>query len=84
MILMQIAEGWFNGFLKDLNLLDEKTKKLGESRMSVCLECPIRTGDRCDRNKTGSNKHGISFNGCGCIITKKTLCIECVCPGGHW
>ena len=81
---MQIAEGWFNGFLKDLNLLDEKTKKLGEARISICLNCPIRSGDRCDINKSGVSRLGFSFKGCGCKIDKKTLCIECVCPGGHW
>lgn len=84
MSLKQIAEGWFNGFLADLNLLDENTKRLCESRMSICLNCPVRTSDRCDKNKHGIGKAGFNFVGCGCNIKKKTLCTECVCPGGHW
>lgn len=84
MSLSQIAEGWFNSFLGELNLLDENTKRLGESRMSICLNCPVRTGDRCDNEKSGLNNAGFYFTGCGCYISKKTLCTTCVCPGGHW
>lgn len=82
--LLNIAEGWFNDFLKDLNLLDEETKNLGELRMSICKDCPIRTQSTCDRQKIGTSKAGFPFNGCGCNVHKKTLCRECSCPGGHW
>jgi hypothetical protein len=83
-ILVNIAEGWFNDFLKDLNLLDEETKKAGESRMLICKDCVVRTQNKCDAQKKGQNKSGFLFNGCGCNINKKTLCKECSCPGGYW
>lgn len=84
MLIKQIAEGWFNGFLNDINLLDEKTKNLGQSRMSICLTCPVRTGNVCDKGKSGKNQLGFPFRGCNCRIDKKTLCKECTCPGGRW
>jgi hypothetical protein len=84
MVLKHIAEGWFNDFLKDMNLLDENIKNLGERRMAVCSSCPVRTENRCDNNKSHKNIDGITFNGCGCRIDKKTLCVECNCPGRFW
>jgi hypothetical protein len=84
MIIRQIAEGWFNDFLKDVDLLDEKTKALGENRMNICADCPVRTSNTCDHTKRSLNIHGVSFNGCGCRVDKKALCIDCSCPGGFW
>lgn len=84
MSLKQIAEGWFNSYLDKLNLLDEGTKSLGEARMSICSSCPVRTGNRCDRDKTHINISGTPFSGCGCYIDKKTLCADCHCPGRFW
>lgn len=84
MSLKQIAEGWFNGFLDDLSILDEETKSIGEKRMNICSECPVRTEKRCDRDKSTTNISGVQFNGCGCRIDKKTLCMDCQCPGGFW
>lgn len=84
MSITHIAEGWFNGFLKDLNLLDEDIKKIGEARMNICSACLVRSDNKCDRNKTHINTSGSSFNGCGCRIDKKTLCVDCQCPGGFW
>jgi len=84
MSLKQIAEGWFNDFLKDLNLLDETTKALGEKRMSICSNCPVRTDNRCDHAKQHTDIDGAIFNGCGCYVHKKTLCVDCACPGKFW
>lgn len=79
-----IAEGWFNSFLTKLNLLNEDTKQLGETRMNICSNCPVRSDNICDSSKTHINTSGITFNGCGCHIDKKTLCVSCECPGGFW
>jgi hypothetical protein len=84
MSLKHIAEGWFNSYLDKLNLLDEDIKELGERRMSICSDCPVRSDNRCDRNKTHINISGAHFSGCGCYIDKKTLCVDCQCPGGFW
>jgi hypothetical protein len=84
MLLTQIAEGWFNKFLKDINLLDESYQQLGKDRIKICLDCPIRTGNTCDREKTHRNVYGAIFHGCGCNIEAKTLCKDCSCPGNFW
>jgi len=82
--LKQIAEGWTNSFLNTLGLLDETTKQTAEARMGICLECPVRTNNICDVHKTRLDISGKEFKGCGCFIDKKTLCTNCVCPGGFW
>lgn len=84
MSIKHIAEGWFNSFLDTMNLLDEDVKNLGTERMNICSNCPVRSGNRCDRNKTHISATGVEFNGCGCYIDKKTLCVDCHCPGGFW
>jgi hypothetical protein len=82
--VFQIAEGWFNDFKNQLNLLDPETKALGEGRMKICEHCPVRTENRCDGGKTHIGRNGQHFNGCGCRIDKKTLCRDCQCPGSFW
>jgi hypothetical protein len=84
MSLSQIAEGWYNDFLNDINLLDSEVKQLGEERMSICAECPVRSNNKCDASKSHINNYGVSFTGCNCYINKKTLCKNCSCPGGFW
>jgi len=84
MALKHIAEGWFNGFLSSLNLLDPAIKTLGEARMSICSSCPIRNGFICSEEKYAMKESGEFFHGCGCHIDKKVLCVECVCPGDKW
>jgi len=84
MALKHIAEGWFNSFLNAVNLLDPEIKVLGESRMSICATCPLRQGLICSTEKHGIKPNGDFFNGCGCQIDKKVLCVECRCPGEKW
>jgi hypothetical protein len=84
MSLKHIAEGWFNNFLSSINMLDEGMKNLGKSRASVCANCPVRTGNTCDSQKSHRGKNGHKFNGCGCAIAAKVLCANCECPGGFW
>jgi hypothetical protein len=84
MALKHIAEGWFNSFLDALNMLDPAKKIVAEARMNICATCPIREGFICSPNKLGINNKGENFYGCGCLIDKKTLCMDCSCPGGKW
>jgi hypothetical protein len=84
MVLRDIAEGWFNKLLDSLNLLDEETKKLAKSRLSVCTDCPVRTESKCDSDKFHRKNDGTKFQGCGCNIEAKVLCQHCECPGGRW
>jgi hypothetical protein len=80
----QITEGWYNDFLKSVNALDPHLKEIGEVRMKICSDCPVRTENRCDRGKSHIGINGKEFKGCGCRIDKKTLCKDCACPGGFW
>lgn len=84
MNICHIAEGWYNSFLDTVHLLSPKIRELGNTRLSACLNCPVRTENRCDEKKTHTNTWGSPFNGCGCYIDKKVLCKECTCPGGFW
>ena len=79
MNILHIAEGWYNSFLDRAHLLDPETRKLGDDRLSICSNCPIRTENRCDETKTHTNTWGSLFSGCGCHIDKKVQC-----PGGFW
>lgn len=84
MPLKDIAEGWFNILLNSINLLDEGSRELGIQRASVCKTCPVRTNNKCDSEKTHRKKTGEKFNGCGCFVEAKVLCMNCECPGGFW
>ena len=84
MPLKDIAEGWLNNFLKSIDLLNEDVKRLGENRASICKDCPVRTDSTCDSTKSHRKKTGENFNGCGCHIAAKVLCVNCECPGGFW
>jgi hypothetical protein len=84
MALKHIAEGWFNSFLDAINLLEPNIKILGEARMRICADCPVRDGLVCSSEKHGMTEEKEFFNGCGCPIDKKVLCVECKCPGGKW
>ncbi len=82
--IRQILEGWTNSFLDKINLLPEDKKKVAESRLKTCLGCPIRTNDICDPKKGSVDMDGKKFNGCGCFIEKKVMCMDCDCPGSYW
>lgn len=84
MPLKDIAEGWFNNLLDSINLLNEDLKKLGQSRALICKTCPVRSGNMCDSTKTYRKKTGEKFNGCGCFVEAKVLCVNCECPGSFW
>ena len=82
--IRQILEGWTNDLLNKINLLPEDKKKVAEDRLKICMGCPIRTNDICDPKKASKSMDGKNFNGCGCYIEKKTMCMDCDCPGSYW
>lgn len=65
----EIFEGWFNLILKD-----DKTESLSKYRLEICFNCPIRTGNKCDKEK----------GGCGCHLAAKTRSPSSKCPKGYW
>lgn len=82
--LKQIAEGWGNHFLDKLNLLDPEKKRIAETRMVICENCPIKKDNICDPDTSGTSMDGTKFRGCGCFVDKKVLCMDCECPGSYW
>lgn len=83
-LLRQIASGWMNSFLDKVNLLSPEKKQVAVHRMEICAQCPIRTNEVCDPSKKGTALDGTKFEGCGCFIEKKTMCMDCECPGQYW
>ena len=94
MEIKQILKGWGNFVLKELDLLSEDTRILGEQRALICAECPMRTVGKCDKNKTmevhkdfiysgTSRTKGEIVHGCGCPIEKK-IYSDAQCPIGNW
>ena len=83
-LIRQIGEGWTNSLLDKLNLLPANKKQVAEERLAICLTCPIRTQNICDPNKKGTSRNNTSFEGCGCYIEKKVMCMDCDCPGSYW
>jgi hypothetical protein len=83
-LIRQIGEGWTNSLLNQLSLLSPAKKQVAEERLAICLTCPIRTNSICDPAKKGISPNGTTFEGCGCFIEKKTMCMDCECPGQYW
>ena len=96
MEIKQVLKGWGNFVLKELNFLDERTKKTAEQRMLICSTCPVRTIGKCDKTKTGivledfhytptneNRKKGQEVHGCGCPLEKKLLS-DSQCPIKAW
>lgn len=95
--IKQIANGWINLILNELELLPEDLKKEAEKRIEICHECPLRKDNRCDPEKEGEavttffykatgerRVQGINYKGCGCNLAAKTVCKDCQCPLGKW
>lgn len=78
-----------------LNEILGLNKDISESRLMVCLSCPLyanRLGGLCNNKLwlnpvTGdistSPKDGYK-NGCGCRLNAKTKLLNAVCPLGKW
>lgn len=79
-----IITGWANLTLKELNSLSPEIRQMGEKRLKICHQCPVRTGNRCDPNKTIKNKDGDRIKGCGCVLSAKVLSPSSKCPAGKW
>lgn len=67
----------FEGFL-NLVFPDEKVEGIANTRLKICFECPVRTGNKCDKNKS---LNGIK--GCGCYINAKVRSSS-KCPLGKF
>jgi len=63
----------FEGFV-NLVFPDEKVEGIANTRLKICFECPVRTGNKCDKNK----------GGCGCYLAAKARSPTSQCPKSKW
>lgn len=75
---MSQAQEIFQGF-KNLIFPNQKIEEIAEKRLKICFECPIRTDNKCDKNKSENN-----INGCGCFLNMKTRSPASKCPVNKW
>ena len=70
--LMQIADGYFTLAKSKLGVLAPEIENVAIARFAICLQCDQfnHESDRC--------------NSCGCMMTAKSMCMECECPLGKW
>ena len=68
----------FEGF-KNLVFPDEEVEALAEQRLKICFECPVRTDNKCDRDKSLNR-----IKGCGCWLSAKTRSVGSNCPLKKW
>lgn len=81
----QILEGWAKLAYDKVIGLSSAAQEQANLRISICNECPVRTGNRCDPKKSGLNvKTGKTDKGCGCILTAKVVSPGSECPLGKW
>ena len=71
--LKEITRGIWNKIRADLGIPIEEVESKYNSRLEVCLKCPIRTGGTCDKSK----------GGCGCPLSVR-LRSNKGCPKGRW
>ena len=92
-ILKQIAEGHLNEFLSKVGVEQtEEKEKVFQSRAKICLNCPLKTGNTCNRSKyinpktmevSSTRKAGFA-QGCGCRLSAKQKSPGSKCPAGFW
>jgi hypothetical protein len=83
--LGQIIGGWSNLILDKVVGVDPLIRKMANERLQICEACPLRTGNRCDPNKSGNHvETHASTPGCGCILSAKALAPTAECPLGKW
>lgn len=85
MKVAHVFEGFTNLILDYVKILSPETKQIAEDRLEICKECPMRTGNLCDKTKTMKHvESGREVKGCGCVIPMKVLAMATHCPIGKW
>ena len=94
-LIKTILQSYFLMLVYKLGLYDDEDTAVVKQREKACEECPLRTGQWCDSNKTVSiiKKGGNTFRrslviGCGCFLPAKyharTEPQETLCPKQAW
>jgi len=85
--LQEIFNGWGNYVRDEFNVLPPKVKIMAEMRLNLCHTCILRSGNKCNNNKTAIHIiTGNAVTGCGCYLSAKALStnIHTKCPMGKW
>ena len=75
--------------------MEEEKRKIYLSRANICLNCDLKTENRCSIEKKGIcvvdfkykqeyRKKGRKYNGCGCSLNVKQSEPSQKCPLGKW
>lgn len=70
---MSQSEEIFQGF-KNLIFPNQEIEKLAEDRLKICMNCPVRSDNKCDKAK----------GGCGCYLAAKARSPKSKCPLNKW
>ena len=92
-LLKQIVQGHVNEFLSNVGIKQsEKKEKIFKSRAKICINCPLKSGNTCNRSKyinpetlevSITRKAGF-VQGCGCRLSAKQRSEGANCPAGFW
>lgn len=90
--IRQIIEGHVNEFKSTIGKENKEDAKIFQSRARICLNCPLKNGNTCDRSKyinpdtleVSSTKLPGFVRGCGCRLSAKQKSKTTECPAGFW
>lgn len=90
--IKQIIEGHVNEFKSAIGTENKEDEKIFSSRAIICLNCPLKSGNTCNRSKyinpetlevSTYSKSGF-VRGCGCRLSAKQKSKTTKCPAGFW
>lgn len=78
--LPNIAEGFYNAFLDDLDLLSPELKQEAEKRIETCTGCKYMSYNAKANGLTTTTREDPHCTICGCLVKKKAFNFSDECP----
>jgi hypothetical protein len=78
--LPNIAEGFYNAFLDDLDVLPEEKKKEAEHRIETCTGCKYMSYNAKAQGLSTTEREDPHCTICGCLMKKKAFSFSEECP----
>lgn len=90
--LQEIVEGHVNEFKSLVGIGDEKEEVVFRKRENICISCPLKEGNTCNKSKYINPKTLEVSNapldgfvrGCGCRLSAKQKSPISKCPANFW
>lgn len=90
--LKEIIEGHINEFRSIVGTENEVKQKIFDSRAAICLKCPLKLGNTCNKSKyinpktleVSDTKSINNIQGCGCRLSAKQRSESSECPAKFW